>query len=278
MKEEFQLKSIRKAKGMKQEELAEAVGVSPQAVSKWEQGGMPDAALLPSVADALGVSIDALFGRAQEEPSFYDRFLQHLSSVPWHEQIGEMYRIGQMFGAAMCGVDQYNEFIFKNIGENQYTEATREEGFYQGRLSEKQPYFLLIPEPEAGYESAVPYDEKFVQLYETLASPNALRALYYIESNQNAYFDAEALAAALSVSLEEAAQIIERLVRVNVVAQASFSSGTKSKTIYQGKAYIELIAFLYFSKMLLNRPNCFTWQTNSRERPWFRGETFKLIL
>ncbi len=71
MNEEFQLKSIRKAKGMKQEELADQVGVSPQAVSKWEQGGMPDAALLPAIADALGISIDALFGRAQEDPSFY---------------------------------------------------------------------------------------------------------------------------------------------------------------------------------------------------------------
>ena len=275
MKEEFQLKSIRKARGMKQEELADQVGVSSQAVSKWEQGGMPDAALLPSIADALGVSIDALYGRAQEELSFYDCFLQHMKEIPWHEQICELNRIGQICGASLCGVKNYSAVLFQNIGENQYTEATRAEGFYQGRLSEGQPYFLLIPEPEAGYESAVPYDECFVRLYETLAYPNALRAMYYIENNQDAYFDAEAMAAALSVSVEEATQIIERLVSVNVVAQASFSSGTKSKTIYQGKAYIEFIAFLYFSRMLLNRPNCFTWQTNSRGKPWFHGKTYR---
>ena len=82
MEAAFDLKSIRKEKGMKQEELAAIVGVSPQAVSKWEQGGMPDAALLPAIADALGVSIDALFGRAEEEPTFYDRFLQHMHDVP----------------------------------------------------------------------------------------------------------------------------------------------------------------------------------------------------
>lgn len=275
METTFQLKYFRKEKGMKQEELAEAVGVSPQAVSKWEQGGMPDAALLPSVADALGVSIDALFGRAQEEPSFYDRFLQHMKGFPYREKIRELYRIGQICGASLCGVEQYNEYIFKNHGENQYSEATREEGFFQGRLNERQPFFLLIPEPEEGYESAVPYGENLVRLYETLAFPNALRAMYFIESNRDAYFDTEALASALSVSADEATQIIERLVSMNLVAQASFSSGTKSKTIYQGKAYIEMIAFLYFSQMLMNRPTCFTWQTNSREKPWFRGRTYK---
>ena len=273
MNEEFQLKSIRKAKGMKQEELADQVGVSPQAVSKWEQGGMPDAALLPAIADALGVSVDALFGRAQEEPSFYERFLQHMCAVPWNSKIKELQRIGQLYGAAMCGVEHYNEYMFRDIGDNQYTEVTREEGFFQGRLSGRQPYFLLIPEPENGYESAAPYDESFVRLYEALSYPNALRALYYIEGLRNDYFDAEALAASLSVPAEEATQIIERLVGVNILAKAGFSSGTKSKTIYQGKAQIEFIAFLYFSRMLMNRPGSFTWMTNSRQEPWFRGKT-----
>ncbi|MBQ6094240.1 MAG: helix-turn-helix transcriptional regulator, partial [Lachnospiraceae bacterium] len=36
------IKKLRKAKGMTQEELAEAVNVSYQAVSKWENGGSPD--------------------------------------------------------------------------------------------------------------------------------------------------------------------------------------------------------------------------------------------
>ncbi|MCL2518118.1 MAG: helix-turn-helix domain-containing protein [Oscillospiraceae bacterium] len=54
---------FRKAKGSTQEELANAVGVSAQAVSKWENGGAPDAELLPAIADFLNVSVDKLFGR-----------------------------------------------------------------------------------------------------------------------------------------------------------------------------------------------------------------------
>ena len=43
--------------------LANVVGVSNQAVSKWESGGSPDIELLPAIADYFDVSLDALFGR-----------------------------------------------------------------------------------------------------------------------------------------------------------------------------------------------------------------------
>ena len=42
-----QIASMRKEKGIKQEELANYVGVSTQAVSKWENGGVPDTELYP---------------------------------------------------------------------------------------------------------------------------------------------------------------------------------------------------------------------------------------
>ena len=51
----------RKAKNIKQEELAEMLLVSPQAVSKWENNiSCPDISLLPKLAEILGVSVDEL--------------------------------------------------------------------------------------------------------------------------------------------------------------------------------------------------------------------------
>ena len=61
---------LRKERGLTQEQLGQLVGVSAQAVSKWEKGGAPDVELLPVLADRLGVSMDALFGRA--DPSTAD--------------------------------------------------------------------------------------------------------------------------------------------------------------------------------------------------------------
>ena len=57
------LRNFRKRQGMTQEDVAEAVFVSPQSVSKWERGEtMPDIEILPALAGLLGVSVDALLG------------------------------------------------------------------------------------------------------------------------------------------------------------------------------------------------------------------------
>ena len=54
----------RKRRGMSQEELAARVGVSRQAVSKWELGdAAPDLSRLLALADALDISLDVLCGR-----------------------------------------------------------------------------------------------------------------------------------------------------------------------------------------------------------------------
>lgn len=60
---------LRRQKGMKQEELAEKLGVTPQAVSKWENDQTcPDIGLLPKLARILGVSVDELLTGKTAEP------------------------------------------------------------------------------------------------------------------------------------------------------------------------------------------------------------------
>lgn len=62
------IKFIRKQIGLTQEELALQVGVTPQAVSRWENGtGMPDISLVVPLAKALSVSTDTLFGLKDEK-------------------------------------------------------------------------------------------------------------------------------------------------------------------------------------------------------------------
>ncbi len=56
---------LRKEKGWTQAELGEKLGVSNQAVSKWESGmTLPDVMLLPHIAKILGVSIEDLYNEA----------------------------------------------------------------------------------------------------------------------------------------------------------------------------------------------------------------------
>ena len=60
---------LRRANGFTQEQLATRLGVTYQAVSKWENSqSCPDVMLLPQLADCFGVSLDSLFGRENPAP------------------------------------------------------------------------------------------------------------------------------------------------------------------------------------------------------------------
>ncbi len=57
----------RKKKNIKQDELAEMLLVSPQAVSKWENDiSCPDISILPNLAKILGITVDELLSGKQE--------------------------------------------------------------------------------------------------------------------------------------------------------------------------------------------------------------------
>lgn len=78
------LRRLRTEKGLTQEQAAERLGVSPQAVSRWENAvTLPDVLLLPAVAALYGVSVDELYRR---HPVAYENPAQRLAAV--YEQSG----------------------------------------------------------------------------------------------------------------------------------------------------------------------------------------------
>ena len=65
------LKDLRKASGVTQTALADALGVHPQTVSKWERGvSEPDISQLGDLAAALGLSLEALLGLPDAERTY----------------------------------------------------------------------------------------------------------------------------------------------------------------------------------------------------------------
>ena len=65
---------LRTERNITQEELAERVGVTRQAISKWERGdGLPDLYNIQSLAKVFGISIDELINDAPKSQSTYNQ-------------------------------------------------------------------------------------------------------------------------------------------------------------------------------------------------------------
>lgn len=86
--------ALRKERGLTQEQLGRLVGVSSQAVGKWEKGGAPDVELLPILSRQLGVTIDALFG-LEDGPreAVQDTLARYLRELPSEERMGQFCRL-----------------------------------------------------------------------------------------------------------------------------------------------------------------------------------------
>ena len=92
--------SLRRAAGLTQELLADRLGVTSQAVSKWErQLSCPDVSLLPTMADIFGVTIDELFVSMESDTE------SRIDALPWEDD-GRV-RIAVFEGKRLCAREVY---------------------------------------------------------------------------------------------------------------------------------------------------------------------------
>jgi len=100
---------LRKQKGITQEQLALALNISPQAVSKWETNtSVPDTQTLPLIAEYFGVSIDYLYyGQDMTYDEIYNKVFKKVAS---HAQMSQSaYEDAfTIFGNAHHGISRGN--------------------------------------------------------------------------------------------------------------------------------------------------------------------------
>lgn len=92
------LKRLRQDMGLTQEELAGRVGVTGQAVSKWERDeSYPDITLLPALANCFGVTADELLGISQTEEKMWDVYSQAIAL----QKEGKYHDAAAVYGDAL---------------------------------------------------------------------------------------------------------------------------------------------------------------------------------
>jgi len=106
------IKYHRKRMGLTQEQLAERMGVSAQAVSKWEHNqSCPDITVLPSLAALFGISVDELLGNEVHQAEIVDDDRNCETSNGWHWEWQSKSIIFPIYIMVIGGLLLFNHFM-----------------------------------------------------------------------------------------------------------------------------------------------------------------------
>ncbi len=270
---------FRKNNALTQEQLGEIVGVTGQAVSKWENGGMPDAYLLPEIAAALGVSIDRLF-----EP-------EHKKHIPTPDELLELLgsysfdRLQANDGEAVFKlifemIFRLNHSAFKCddfrsvwdvIGEQecafQTSQLVLEEGTTYISLVKDMPY-ICVTKDEPGFIDKLLDEKNYCELFGLLSDPDGLKAAIFTQSEYSkggTKYTADRLAEKMKIHPEKLRELLPLLVRFRFLAEEQLvvdESEFKTYFILQSN---EFRPFLMAAWLLVNSQQCYYTYCQTRE-------------
>ena len=182
--------AIRKEKGITQEQLAKGVTVSAQAVSKWENGGMPDTELLPAIADFLGVSVDALFGRSFDDSSLEAALMKKVANTSRENVFETIFNICWEMEQAVFDNTDPKEALIENAlkeakdADEVYSGVQDDHGFTQMGIGKRMQYFLVVPEAD-DKEKTLLSGVDYVSLFKDLADKNVFDTLVYLSKRDH---------------------------------------------------------------------------------------------
>ena len=269
-----QITKFRKVLNMTQEELGRAVGVSTQAVSRWENGGAPDVSLLPAIADKLGVTIDALFGR--EEGEVRDMTGTLAAWLRSKSEMGRTQALSRLIWEAMLqgglGVD-VPEIGYPKSSEQEYQGEKRwmqllvpdEDGFVLGVGGEDMSFMCVLPEPEAGYERYLLDNEQYREVFATLAIPGSLELIRYFCREKASFYAVPTVAKRVGLETEEAEKILDALANFKILKRIELEMEDGPIPAYIIGESVAIIPLLYFVRWISQQGLYISY--DGRQRP-----------
>lgn len=267
---------LRKQKRLTQEALGKALGVSAQAVSKWENGGAPDVALLPVLADALGVTLDGLFGlREGAVPDLEKLLFQHIGALPMEQRMERLCKLVWVGAEAIIcdslqmGNVAYTEACTTEAGQWLRSVLEDDHGMFLGCPAEDLHFFTIFPEPQNGYCAHLDEPEKTRELLACLSRPGRLEVLLWIytQKPRGFMFSAGAVETHCGISREDADVCLADLTAHGLLNQETLDNGGQTFCIYHTMSKTGLIPFLMMCRWLAAEDNVYVMGMYNRDKP-----------
>ncbi len=272
------IKKYREASNLTQEQLAQRLNISPQAVSKWERGeNMPDCASLSDLADALGVSLDRLFGR--ENASFEDvgyQIVRYMRYMPLKEKLKAIKKTAYFCEQVMMRDDandshwqKYYEKREWDLGRMAHSVSDENEyGFTFASNRAELPFYSVFIEPDNGWK-AILKPEDYDMFFEIMSDPEVRKAIFVLFTKPDGIkFDAAY--ASMELGIDEPTPILQKLEKLRLFWRENINIDGKETVIWTFHARCGFIALFSLLNELLFRNTNFDMQSNDRKEPYLR--------
>lgn len=187
------LQALRKEAKVTQEQLASYLGVSAQAVSKWENGSYPEGDLIPRIADYFKVSIDYMYGREERRATIEQQVVNELSSI-WKTEGSYAYstkefidKVHRLLWAIQIsswknGVNYYERPQHDENSARMASAIAFDTGYTFMRLDKFKDCFLFLRQPEGdnGYERWFSDTTAVRKFFGMLADKDNLKVLGFL--------------------------------------------------------------------------------------------------
>lgn len=225
--------SLRKNKNITQEALGNMLGISPQAVSKWETGTtLPDILLLPLIAEALDTDINALFGIDNANIGSNTRRNINLTKQNVHEEMyNEFFELLQ------------NLYIYKNDSAKETIEYIK---------THRNAQTLVLSNIEgngvyANADIALAFNKDKNDIHKLLENDSAWAVLKcfadgetknvfkFIIENEGKSFTSALIAQKCNIDIKSVETALENLLRISLVRRTDINAD--DKIIYAYRAW-----------------------------------------
>lgn len=268
------IKRLRQEKNLTQEQLAAKLGVSAQAVSKWETSETyPDGTLLVPLAQELDVSLDVLFDN--NSVSMAD-ISSRIMSLIYNTKAKERFNVVRdicwqiergLFNCCMEIEKGYDPNDIKNTKSASY--ILENEGFTMVSNG-KEPFFAVFPQPEEGFGHFLEDKEELRKIFEALSHKDTVNALIHLYQEGRDYvFESSVLAKECEVGNDQIDAVLDDLRMLKVVWGQEVTINGKKRMLYYSRQSHILVAIFLIAREI-GYKGAFCLNTQNRNIPFLK--------
>ena len=238
------LSELRAAKGVTQDEVANALSISNKTVSKWENGmSEPDLTMLIALAHYYNVTTDTLLGLEEGKKGmkqmlgdqFRDLDLENMARKAFAIN-REMIPIG-FYTARKDEGDSLDKAILPFGTEKNIRSLNSFGGLFQFAVCSKDVNFSIVQLSNESDFSWLANEEKqkrMTALFSLLSDSDMLKMIYFIQSKDcSPRFTAGYLSAHTDIPLEKILQLLEKCMELELGSQMTAHLKDGDAVIYE---------------------------------------------